>query len=367
MEGISSKSHGDFYCYGCLHSFRTEIALKNHVDLCQNNKSGEIELPKNKNNLKKYKPGVKSLKMNTVIYAGFESILVPYNTCKNETNKSINKHIACGYSINVLDNHSNRCKQTYYRGDNVASVFCKEIRAIAYKKINFVKSEMIELTLDEQKEYENAKYCHICKKVFGDKKNDKKVRDHDHCKGKYHGSSHSICNLRYSTQKDIPVLFHNGINYDFNLIITELAKEFRGEFQYIPVITNKYISFPISIRKKVYANAKNTQKKYVTYNLNFIDSARHMNASLSNLVDNLSEINKCNCDSESLKNIKVTYRLINNKKIVHTTCKTCKSRKDQLFSGLINKFPCTFKLCRNVRKFMLLLRKGVYAYEYMDS
>ena len=29
---------------------------------------------------------------------------------------------------------------------------------------------MIELTLDEQKEYENATYCHICEKEFGDKK-----------------------------------------------------------------------------------------------------------------------------------------------------------------------------------------------------
>ena len=45
FEGISSKSHGDFYCYGCLHSFRTEIALKNHVDLCKNNKFAKIELP----------------------------------------------------------------------------------------------------------------------------------------------------------------------------------------------------------------------------------------------------------------------------------------------------------------------------------
>ena len=64
------------------------------------------------------------------------------------------------------------------------------------------------------------------------------------------------------------------------------------------------MSFSILIRKKVYANAKNTKKKYVTYNLKFNDSARHMNASLYNLVDNLSEINKCNCNSESLKNIK---------------------------------------------------------------
>ena len=33
---------------------------------------------------------------------------------------------------------------------------------------------MIESTLDEQKEYENAMYCHICKKEFGDKKKPEK-------------------------------------------------------------------------------------------------------------------------------------------------------------------------------------------------
>ena len=52
FEGISSKSHGDFYCYGCLHSFRTEIALKNHVDLCKNNKFAKIELPNKKKSSK---------------------------------------------------------------------------------------------------------------------------------------------------------------------------------------------------------------------------------------------------------------------------------------------------------------------------
>ena len=82
---------------------------------------------------------------------------------------------------------------------------------------------MIELTVEEQKEYENAMYCHICKKYLEIKRN-KKVCDHDHYTGKYGGAAHSICNLRYSTQKDRPVLFHNGSNYDFNLIIRELAK-----------------------------------------------------------------------------------------------------------------------------------------------
>ena len=243
MEGISSNSHDDFYCYECLHSFRTEIAIKNHVDLCKNNKLAKIELPNEENKFKKYNPGGKSLKMNTVIYADFESILVPNNTYskENASDGVIDKHIACGYSINVVDNHSNRCKQTYYRGDDAISRFCKEIRAITYEKISFYKRQMIELTLEERKEYKDATYCHIYKKVFGDKKKHRKVRDHDHYTGKYRGATHSICNLRYSAPKDIPVLFHNGTNYDFNLIITELAEEFRSELQCIPVNTNRYI------------------------------------------------------------------------------------------------------------------------------
>ena len=72
----------------------------------------------------------------------------------------------------------------------------------------------------------------------------------------------------------------------------------------------------------------------ITYSLNFIDSARHMNESLSKLVDNLSEITKCKWDDESLKNIKVRYGKINDRKLVQTRCKTCKSQKDQLYSVL---------------------------------
>ena len=99
--------------------------------------------------------------------------------------------------------------------------------------------------------YDTAKYCHICKKVFGKKKNHFKVRDHDHYTGKCRGAAHLICNLRYFTQIDIPVIFHDGTNYDFNLIVTKLAKEFRSEMRCIPLNTNKYISFSVPIRKEI--------------------------------------------------------------------------------------------------------------------
>ena len=174
--------------------------------------------------------------MNSVVYADFESILLPYSTCDQEivTTKKLSTQVPCGYSINAINNHNINSKQTCYRGESTVTTFCKEIRAIAQDLLGIEKRPMEKLTIKGQLLYDNAKYCYICKKVFGkEKKNQVKVRDHDHYTGKFRGAAHLICNLRYSTQIDIPVFFHNGTNYDFNLIITELAKEFRSEMRYI--------------------------------------------------------------------------------------------------------------------------------------
>ena len=91
-----------------------------------------------------------------------------------------------------------------------------------------------------------------------------------------------------------------------------------------------------------------------------------MSTSLSKLIDNLSEIysKKCrdkNCKSEcefkGLKNNKISYN-----------CKECRKKTVKTKNGLIKKFPNTNKFCNNdINKFILLLRKGVYPYEYMDS
>ena len=112
-----------------------------------------------------------------------------------------------------------------------------------------------------------------------------KVRDHCHYTGKYRGAAHSICNLRYKISKEIPVVFHNGSTYDYHFIIKQLAREFKGYFHCLGENTEKYITFSVPIKKE-HDNGKTT-----TYKLKFIDSYRFMQDSLSNLVDNLSDIN----------------------------------------------------------------------------
>ena len=63
------------------------------------------------------------------------------------------------------------------------------------------------------------------------KKKYHKARYHCHYTGKFRGAAHSICNLRYKTPKEIPIVFHNGSTYDYHFIINKLAKEFDGQLE----------------------------------------------------------------------------------------------------------------------------------------
>ena len=80
MNGISSSNHGDF-CYGCFHAFRTQTTLENPFELCEYKDFCSLEVPKEGKNVIRYKPGSRSLKINSV---DFECILMPYSGCDKE-------------------------------------------------------------------------------------------------------------------------------------------------------------------------------------------------------------------------------------------------------------------------------------------
>ena len=80
-------------------------------------------------------------------------------------------------------------------------------------------------------------------------------------------------------------------------------------------------------------DTNNKKKRPETYRLKFIDSYRFMASKLENFVTNLVEPHK-----------KLSIDILK------------------------QRFPNTYRLCNNnIDKFKLLLRKGVYPYEYMDS
>ena len=43
-------------------------------------------------------------------------------------------------------------------------------------------------------------------------------------------AAHSICNLKYSVPKKIPIVFHNGSKYDYHFIIKERAENVKKQY-----------------------------------------------------------------------------------------------------------------------------------------
>ena len=170
--------------------------------------------------------------------------------------------------------------------------FCGFLREHSMKIITFRKKKKKLLTKEQQESYENSKIGYICKEKFKNKymkdKKNHKVRDHCHYTEEYRGTAHSLCNLKYSVPKKV---FHNGWNYDYHFGIKELAEEFKKQFTCLRENNEKYLTFTVPTEKEVTGIDKNGEEitKHVSYILQFIDSARFMASSLSNLVNNLSE------------------------------------------------------------------------------
>ena len=95
-----------------------------------------------------------------------------------------------------------------------------------------------------------------------------KVNDHCLYTGEYRGAAFSICNLKYSVPKNIPIVVHNGSNYDYHFIIKELAEEFKKQFTCLGENTEKYITFTVPIEKEVARIDKNGQE--ITKNICYI-------------------------------------------------------------------------------------------------
>ena len=163
-------------------------------------------------------------------------------------------------------------------------------------------------------------------------------------------------------------MFYNGSIYDYHSIIKELAEEFEGEFECLGGNAEKYITFSVPIKKEITKKDKNGNDKLtkISYKIKFIDSYRFMSTSLSNLFSNLSKgIHNDRCiDCKSC----LDYMTTKDEQLIFR-CFRCKKNYEKNFNkDLIQRFANTYEFCYgDLNKFILLLRKGVYPYEYMDS
>ena len=144
------------------------------------------------------------------------------------------------------------------------------------------------------------------------------MRDHCHLSGKFRGAAHEVCNLKYKVSKFFQVIFHNVSACDCHLFIKTLENS-EGDISCIPNFDENYISFAKQVIVDNFVNMEGKEIN-VRRELRCIDSLRFMAACLGKLSNNLK-----------------IYQFV-------------KLRK--YYSG---------------NYISLLLRKGVYSYDYGDS
>jgi hypothetical protein len=306
-----------FVCQNCLHCFSSKLRLDNHrTNGCDMFEPTKTELPK----MIKTEDGwetptitfnrhTRKFKAPVVIYADFETLIEKYQNIHNEGDSSTTKLAdlpPCSFEFNVVSDYSKlNMGHTMFRGENAAFEFMQKLVNVGNDIRNVLDYEhkMI-ITKKQELQFQKCTCCHICNKPF--KSDDVKVRDHDHINGHYRGAAHQDCNINFNYKNyKIPVYFHNLKNFDGHLIIQALTKMGFSNIKLIAQNFEKYMCIDVG-------------------NFRFLDSFAFMSSSLDTLAKNLLK------DGE--ENFKHTL------------------------NGDYTK-----------EQKKLLLKKGIYPYEYMDS
>ena len=305
LNDQKSDTHRHFFCDYCLHGFTKESLLIDHRPYCQIHGTQKVILPSEDEKWLSFsgRDLAKELHVPYIVYADFECYATKIDSCCPDPSQSYTERLT----------------------HHVPSGFAYKIvgldeAPVVYRGDNvadtFVDHMMqVEDFLREQLKTENAAPLDMSE---GDKErfqrsthchicskalNGDQVRDHCHITGEFRGAAHKNCNVNLRLRKRIPVVFHNLRGYDAHIIMQAIGKTDR-RLECIPNNMEKYISFSMG-------------------SMDFIDSFQFMSSSLENLVANLAK-------EGSTK-----------------------------FPHLSKHFP--------EEKLPLLLRKGVYPYDYVEG
>jgi hypothetical protein len=288
-----------------LHGFSSQTLLEEHTPLYSSHAPQKIKMPVDETVV--FNSHHKQLKVPFVIYADFECYLEKIDDNQASATRKYTKHIPSGFAYKVFSLVDKYTKPTVvYRGENVVEEFLTQILNEKDKIIDILNHvKPMTISSEEEENFSLAEHCHICHEPLGLDK----VRDHNHLTGHFRGAAHKSCNLKFRFRRDtskntffIPIILHNLRGYDAHLIMSKISEIKGQKLNCIPNNMEKYVSFSIGM-------------------LRFIDSIQFLNCSLEKLINNLAT--------------------------------ECESKFKYLFSDFDNHQE-------------LLLRKGIYPYEFID-
>ena len=294
---ITSRTNGQiFICKKCFTYHSKEELFQKHIQYCSSNETVAVKMPP-RNTMLNFKHYYKQLPIPFVVYADFECFTKPMNTCcpnpEDSYTYNYQKHEPSGFCFYIKGIVPGITFEpiTYTKtnnDDNVPEIFVSKLAKVTHKLYNdfYRRPKPLKLTKQEQISFDKAETCHICKSPLLIDKLYDKVRDHCHFTGQYRGAAHNSCNLKCRKPMILPVVFHNLQGYDAHLFIKQLSS-IPGELNCIPSTEEKYISFSKKIKVDEYKSKLTGETVSLYFEIRFIDSFKFLQTSLANLVGNL--------------------------------------------------------------------------------
>ena len=150
----------------------------------------------------RFKNYERKTKSQFMIYANFESILVPQDNGKKNPDKSYTekyqKHVACsyGYKLVCVEDKFSKSFKSYFGKDPVYNFFNSMVEECTYcndvMKNHFSKG--LVMAKKDNEDFEHWDKCWICDNVYADE--DVDVQNHCHITGKYRGFGDRDCNIK---------------------------------------------------------------------------------------------------------------------------------------------------------------------------
>ena len=299
------------FCERCLHGYSREDLLEVHKPECRGigQTAVRVTMPTEGKNTLGFQNYHKRLPAPYIIYADFEAlttkIVGPELDPTKSNTRNTQLHEACSYCYVLVRCDGHTETPVEYRGPNATEHFLKALleEEIRIKSV-LANPQPMQMTPEDCQAHDVASTCHVCDQPLMVDGELDSVRDHCHITGKYRGAAHNACNLKLR----------------LNPKITPIPVVFHNLRGYDSHLLMQAIG---KVEGQVSCIPNNTEK-YISFSvgqLRFIDSAQFLLASLDKLVA---------------------------------------ANKPEAFQIMAKNEPS-----RERRE--LLLRKGVYPYEYMDS
>ena len=209
LERPNTKRVKYWFCDNCTYWFTTHQKYETHESCTQT--KPKIVCPKIRQI--KFKNHYKQEEVMNVIHSDIKFFMDSINKKIGDNTFKISDHVLIAVGISFNGDYGS------YFDPSCINDYVKDLWEIETENIFKLNKQMI-YNKEDKLYYEANNTCHIRNKPCINK-----MRDHCHETGKNGSPACNVCNLNYKQQKFLPVIFHNGKGYDFNLIFNEILNQ----------------------------------------------------------------------------------------------------------------------------------------------